>query len=102
MNKCSPLSFQILGGHNSTRALQSSPFQKYINLKISLKKSLKKKKKNLEKQTKNAEKNAILSVFNIRRMQFHQSSQVQPVSESRGGSTSVTDKRRTNEGNPRV
>ena len=25
--KCFPLSFPILGGHDSTRALQSSPFQ---------------------------------------------------------------------------
>ena len=34
--KCYPLSFPILGGHNSTRALQSRPFQKYRNLKKSL------------------------------------------------------------------
>ena len=35
--KCYPLSFPILGGHNSTRALQSSPFLKYGNLKKSQK-----------------------------------------------------------------
>ena len=33
--KCSPLSFPILGGRDSTRAPQSSPFQKYVNLKKS-------------------------------------------------------------------
>ena len=32
-----PLSFPILGGRDSTRALQSSPFQKYKNLKKSQK-----------------------------------------------------------------
>ena len=32
-----PLSFPILGGRDSTRALQSSPFQKYENLKKSQK-----------------------------------------------------------------
>ena len=30
--KCYPLSFPILGGRALTRALQSSPFQKYKNL----------------------------------------------------------------------
>ena len=35
--KCYPLSFPILGGRDSTRALQSSPFQKYENLKKSQK-----------------------------------------------------------------
>ena len=30
---CYPLSFPIVGGHNSTRALQSSLFLKYKNLK---------------------------------------------------------------------
>ena len=33
--KCYPLSFPILGGCDSTRALQSSPVQKYENLKKS-------------------------------------------------------------------
>ena len=33
--KCFSLSFPILGGLDSTRALQSSPFQKYKNLKKS-------------------------------------------------------------------
>ena len=32
-----PLSFPILGGRDLTKALQSSPFQKYKNLKKSLK-----------------------------------------------------------------
>ena len=32
-----PLSFPILGGRDSTRAFQSSPFQKYKNLKKSQK-----------------------------------------------------------------
>ena len=41
--KCYPLRFPILGGHDSTRALQASPFQKYKNLK-NLKKSLVSKK----------------------------------------------------------
>ena len=31
--QCFPLSFPILGGRDSTRALQSSPFQKYENFK---------------------------------------------------------------------
>ena len=30
--KCYPLSFPILGGSDSARALQPSPFQKYKNL----------------------------------------------------------------------
>ena len=30
--KCYPLSFPALGGRNLTRALQSSPIQKYENL----------------------------------------------------------------------
>ena len=33
--KCFPLSFPILGGRHSTRALKSSPFQKYKNLRKS-------------------------------------------------------------------
>ena len=33
--KCYPLSFPILGGRDSTRALQSIPFQKYKNLEKS-------------------------------------------------------------------
>ena len=48
--KCYPFSFPILGGRDSTRALQSSPFQKYENpkkiSKITLKKLKLKKKKN--------------------------------------------------------
>ena len=36
-NRFFPLSFPILGGRDSTRALQSSPFQKYENLKKSQK-----------------------------------------------------------------
>ena len=51
--KCYPLSFPILGGHNSTRALQSSPFQKYKNLKKSQEITFKKKslhKKNFAKK----------------------------------------------------
>ena len=40
-----------------------------------------------------AEKKNLSSYFsNIRRTQYDQSSPVQPVSESRGGSTSVTEK----------
>ena len=31
--KCYPLSFPVLGGPDSTKALQSSPFQKYKNIK---------------------------------------------------------------------
>ena len=51
-----PLSFSILGGRDSTRALQSSPSQKYDNLKNSLFSFLvfRRKKKR---------KNAILLVF---------------------------------------
>ena len=43
-----------------------------------------------------------LSFFNIRSTQFDQSSPVQPVSDFRGGSKSVTKDGRTDEGNPRV
>ena len=52
-----PLSFIILGGRNSTRALQSNPFQKYKNLEKSLKNPFKKKfrkKKALPKKEKQA------------------------------------------------
>ena len=76
---------------------------------------LKENKKNEERKKlpKKEKKNAILLVSNIRRTRFDQSSPAQPISESRGGSTSVTDdwtdKRtngqtngRTNEGNPCV
>ena len=35
--KCYPLSFPVLGGHDSTRALQSSLFQKYEKLEKSQK-----------------------------------------------------------------
>ena len=45
-------------------------------------------------------KNAILLVSNIRNTGFNQSSPVQPASEYRGGSTSVTHGQ--TEGNPRV
>ena len=47
--KCYPLSFPILGGRDSTRALQSSPLQKYENLK-NLKNSLFFKKINKKKK----------------------------------------------------
>ena len=50
--KCCPLSFPILGGRDLTRALQSSPFQKYENLKI-----------HFFFPPKKEEKNAILLVF---------------------------------------
>ena len=36
--KCYPLSFSIIGGRNSTRALQSGPFQNYKIFEKSLKK----------------------------------------------------------------
>ena len=94
-NICYPLSFPILGGRDSTRALQSSPFQKYENLKKSKKITFfqfffffenffflpkkKKKKKMLSSQ-----------FSNIRRTGFDQSSPVNPVSEYRGGPLSVT------------
>ena len=95
--KCYPLSFPILGGRDSTRALQSSPFQKYENLK--------KSKKFTFFQNFFFLKFFLLSsqFSNIRRTRFDQSSPVQPVSESRGGSTSVTEKENEEEeGNPRV
>ena len=44
-NKCYPLSFTILGGRDSTRALQSSLFQKYENFKKSPKITFFQKKK---------------------------------------------------------
>ena len=40
--KCYPLSFPILGGCDSTKALQSSLFQNYKNLEKSQKITLKK------------------------------------------------------------
>ena len=65
--KCFPLSFPILGGRDSTRALQSSPFQKYKNPK-NLKKSLFfQKKRNFKEEEKVSQnkklKNDILLVF---------------------------------------
>ena len=81
--KCYPLSFSKLRGRNLTRALQSSRFQKYKNLE-----NLKRKRKEKKLQ----KKKMLSSQFsNIRRTRFDQSSPVQPASESRGGSTSVTD-----------
>ena len=47
--KCNPLSFPILRGHDSTGAVQSSPFQKYKNLE--------KYKKNHFKNNEEEEKN---------------------------------------------
>ena len=69
--KCYPLSFPILGGHDSTRALQSSPFRKYEKLK--------------ERKKWPTEKMPSSQFSNIRRTQFHQSSPVEPVSDFRGG-----------------
>ena len=63
--KCYALSFPILGGRDSTRALQPSPFQKYENLKKS-QKSLKKKEKKFEEKKmaeKKEKKNDVLLVF---------------------------------------
>ena len=147
------LSFPIFGGRDSTRALHSSPFQGYKNLKKSptitffqqqkiykffspqkmlfsqfsnirrmrfdqsspvqpvseIKKSQKIstspffQKKNFNFFCSPEKKKMLSSQFsNIRRTRFDQSSPFQPVSESRGGSMSVTENKRTNEGNPRV
>ena len=80
-----PFPFSILGLCNSTRALQSCPILR-------------------KKICRNLEKNTffifVFAIFfytqfsNIRRKRFHQSSPVQPVSEFRGGSTSVTENER--------
>ena len=83
-----PLCFPILGGCDSTRALQSSPFQKYANLKKSQKITFFKEKKIWRK--KNGKK-ILSSLFsNIGSTRFDQSSPDQLVLEFRGGSLSVT------------
>ena len=92
--KCYHLSFPLLGGRDLTRALQSSLFQKHENLEISqelffFSKVFRERKKNCQKKKKR--KTAIFLVFNIRRTQFDQSTPVQPVSESRGGTLSMTE-----------
>ena len=59
--KCYLLNFPILGGRNSTRALQSSLFQKYKNLKKSREITFFFFLNKFE--IKDAKKNAILLVF---------------------------------------
>ena len=54
--KCFPLSFPILEGRNLTRALQSSPFQKYKNLEKSQKTLFFREKKCEEKQIRREKK----------------------------------------------
>ena len=60
--KCYSLSFPILGGRDSTRALQSSPFLKYKNLKNNFYSKKKFKEKKLPQEI-NKIKNVILLVF---------------------------------------
>ena len=62
---CYPLSFPILGGHNLTRALKSSPFQKYKNLEKSQKTTLRKEKKNWKKKKKIAKETCYYLSFPI-------------------------------------
>ena len=101
------LCFSILGVCYSTRALQSRQIlrkiiwnifetsQKLTYLFLNLKK--------IKEEKRFHRKKMLSSQFsNIRSTQFDQSSPVQPVSDFRGSSTSVTKDGRTDEGNPRV
>ena len=98
--KCYPLSFPILVGIDLTRAFQSSPFQKYKNLRKSFFSSSFFKIFFSEKKKK---KDPILLIFQ------YQEDTIRPEFSSparfriQGGSTSMTDGgQRTNEGNPCV
>ena len=98
--KCYPLSFPILGGRDSTRALQSSPFQKYENLKKTKKFTFFQKKKNFEEKkiVAKKKKNAILLVFQYYEDAIRPMLSSPPPFRIQGGSPERDIQTRTNKG----
>ena len=98
--KCFSLSFPILGGRDSTRALQSSPFQKYKNIK-KYQKSLKRKfrKKSFAKKEKKCYPLSFPILGGRDSTRALQSSLFQ---NPEGGYPERDGEGQTNKGNPRV
>ena len=88
--KSYPLSFPILGGHDSTRAFQSSLFQKYKNLKISNHFFVKKKKKIKKLSEKKKKKCYPFSFPILGGRDSTRALQSTPFQNPRGGPLSVT------------